>query len=354
MGMLRDSFLRGPLTVFRTHAYFGNEKYWIEDISSPISYGEILTQILSCDIADYKRALHHYLRCMEKQEADNIVQAQEALFSEFCKLPLYNRIYTEKQNPYRSMKALYEEEGASEFAALLLKDSFSPRRYCQVLEDLEFIRDRYASFLRQMQSTQNSGKKKGQRKIPLAEQIAKAELRNLLGNMNLEETVDPTAPSVTVQYVLRTTDAGEEIVEKLYFDRLLAFAYIELMRGMQKGFVPKCCLNCGRWFLQTPGMSFAYCDQIAPGETEKTCRDIGAVASFQEKVRSNEVWQIHQRAYKKYYARVLKKNMTKDDFLLWARDAEKLRDEALKQYEVVDDGQRRWIIHKFTQDLNMK
>ena len=90
------------------------------------------------------------------------------------------------------------------------------------------------------------------------------------------------------------------------------------------------------------------------GETEKTCRDIGAVASFQEKVRSNEVWQIHQRAYKKYYARVLKKNMTKDDFLLWARDAEKLRDEALKQYEVVDDGQRRWIIHKFTQDLNMK
>ena len=66
-------------------------------------------------------------------------------------------------------------------------------------------------------------------------------------------------------------------------------------------------------------------DQIAPGETEKTCRDIGAAASFQENVRSNEVWQIHQRAYKKYYARVLKKNMTKDDFLLWARDAEKLR-----------------------------
>ena len=68
-------------------------------------------------------------------------------------------------------------------------------------------------------------------------------------------------------------------------------------------------------------------DQIAPGETEKTCRDIGAVASFQEKVRSNEVWQIHQRAYKKYDARVLKKNMTKDDFLLWARNAEKLRSE---------------------------
>ena len=106
---------------------------------------------------------------------------------------------------------------------------------------------------------------------------------------------------------------------------LSAFSCKTGTRGMQKGFVPKCCLNCGCWFLQTPGMSFAYCDQIAPGETEKTCRDTGAVASFQEKVRSSEVWQIHQRAYKKYDTRVLKKNMTKDDFLLWARDAEKLR-----------------------------
>ena len=49
------------------------------------------------------------------------------------------------------------------------------------------------------------------------------------------------------------------------------------------------------------------------------------MASFQEKVRSNEVWQIHQRAYKKYDTRVLKKNTTKDDFLLWAGDAGKLR-----------------------------
>ncbi len=48
------------------------------------------------------------------------------------------------------------------------------------------------------------------------------------------------------------------------------------------------------------------------------------MTSFQEKDRSSEVWQIHQRAYKKHDARVLKKNMTKDDFLLWARDAEKL------------------------------
>ena len=44
-----------------------------------------------------------------------------------------------------------------------------------------------------------------------------------------------------------------KIVEKMYFDQLLDFVYVEFMKGLQKGFVPKRCANCGRWFLQKPG-----------------------------------------------------------------------------------------------------
>lgn len=39
-----------------------------------------------------------------------------------------------------------------------------------------------------------------------------------------------------------------EIVEKMYFNGLLDFVYVELMKGLQKGFVPKRCANCRRWF----------------------------------------------------------------------------------------------------------
>ena len=81
----------------------------------------------------------------------------------------------------------------------------------------------------------------------------------------------------------------------MYFDRLLDFVYVELMRGMQKGFVPKRCANCGRWFLQYPGATYAYCDGPAPGQEDKTCREIGATASFQEKVRNNEIWKLHHK-----------------------------------------------------------
>ena len=82
-----------------------------------------------------------------------------------------------------------------------------------------------------------------------------------------------------------------------------------MMRGLQRGFVPKRCANCGRWFLQTPGASYNYCGQPAPNSEEgKTCREVGSSKSFRAKVLNNEIWAIHQRAYKKYCARYMKQH----------------------------------------------
>lgn len=39
-----------------------------------------------------------------------------------------------------------------------------------------------------------------------------------------------------------------EIVEKMYFNGLLDFVHVELMKGLQKDFVPKRCANCRRLF----------------------------------------------------------------------------------------------------------
>ena len=80
-------------------------------------------------------------------------------------------------------------------------------------------------------------------------------------------------------------------------------------------------------------MAYNYCGQAAPGETELTCRDIGSRSSFRDKVRNNEIWQIHQRAYKKYFARTKKGTMTRTEFEVWAREAEELWDQALEKYK---------------------
>ena len=79
----------------------------------------------------------------------------------------------------------------------------------------------------------------------------------------------------------------------------------------------------------------------------KTCRDIGALA-----VRNNEIWQVHQRAYKKYYARVLKKKMTKQEFEVWARKAEQLRNEALENYAFLPEPERQQLVEELTAKLN--
>ena len=175
----------------------------------------------------------------------------------------------------------------------------------------------------------------------------------LVSGVSLGEDNQIDAPQVNIQYaVLEPEGCQPELVEKMYFDRLLDFVYVELMRGMQKGFVPKRCANCGRWFLQYPGATYAYCDGPAPGQEDKTCREIGATASFQDKVRNNEIWKLHQRAYKVlcphtqgYHEQAGVREM--------GRDAEQLRDRALKSYEISRTlEEKNRILDKLKADLN--
>ena len=109
----------------------------------------------------------------------------------------------------------------------------------------------------------------------------------------------------------------------------------------------------GRWFLQMPGMTYAYCGEPAPGQDGKTCREIGATSSFRSKVRNNDVWKAHQRAYKKYFARTRKGTMSKGVFEVWSRKMETLRDDALKEYgRAKSEEERQRIVDEVTQKLN--
>ena len=158
---------------------------------------------------------------------------------------------------------------------------------------------------------------------------------------------------IEIQYeVIRISDHETELVEAMRFYSIRDFLYVELLKGLQKGFIPKRCLNCGRWFLQTPGPACSYCSALAPGETERTCREVGAASGFRFKVRNNEVWRVHQRAYKKYFARTKKNTMSKRAFADWVVTAERLRDEALKAYAAAGDLDRNEIVEGLRMELN--
>ena len=58
------------------------------------------------------------------------------------------------------------------------------------------------------------------------------------------------------------------------------------------------CHNCGRYFLLTRGYNTCYCNNIAPGETTRTCRKVGAHAKEKrEREEASPVQREYQRTY---------------------------------------------------------
>lgn len=77
--------------------------------------------------------------------------------------------------------------------------------------------------------------------------------------------------------MMHPTEAGKIfIAEKATFSSLTDFLRTEFYRGLAVGNAPRRCHNCGRYFLLTAGYNTCYCNSIAPGETERTCRKVGA------------------------------------------------------------------------------
>ena len=74
----------------------------------------------------------------------------------------------------------------------------------------------------------------------------------------------------------RTEEGKIFIAEKAEFHSLMNFLQTEFYRGLVLGNAPRRCHNCGKYFLLTNGYNTCYCNNIAPGETERTCRKVGA------------------------------------------------------------------------------
>lgn len=99
------------------------------------------------------------------------------------------------------------------------------------------------------------------------------------------------------------------LTERYTFPSLRDVLYMELGRAILHGSAPRQCRLCGGWFFRKQGDRAIYCERTAPGETEKTCREIGARAAFEKKLQNKDSWKLYKRAYKKYYARYMKGNM---------------------------------------------
>ncbi len=268
---------------FAFDALFGESH--IEINQQKYKYNEVVTDFLNYDIAEYKNAVTQ----SHSAKTRNRIILEMPLFRDF-------------PNPDRL-------SGATE------------AEYAALLEDLESL-ERYRSFLKDASYRKDKN---------FIQQIAKNGMSAFVADKTMGASEQRTAAVSSLQYLLLEDDNGNAVLfERIGFNRLLDFLYTDFFKGIMKGCVPKPCKLCGRYFVLEKGFHYAYCDGVF--EDGQTCREVGSAKSFKTKTDNNDVWKLHQRAYKKYYARVLKKTMSKPDFNEWASFAERLRDETLPAY----------------------
>ena len=104
---------------------------------------------------------------------------------------------------------------------------------------------------------------------------------------------------VSISFVVeRDKKTGQPFMaERMTFEDLISSLYMDLYRGMAAGNVPRQCHNCGRWFLAIGAYDTVYCQRVAPGETSRTCRQVGAHRKEREKNGRDFACREYARAY---------------------------------------------------------
>lgn len=148
-------------------------------------------------------------------------------------------------------------------------------------------------------------------------------------------------------------DGTGVMAERYVFSSLRDFLYVELGKAIKHGNAPRQCRLCSRWFLHEQGDRTMYCERIAPGEESRTCREAGARTVFEKKIQGENTWKIYKRAYKKYYARYMKGNMSETDFKTWAAQAAEERNAAIEKVKgALDEDLKAQIAEELREKLN--
>ncbi len=182
----------------RTHVkvQFGQNAYWVEYDPTPHPYGEVLTELLNYDVAPYEHTLCVLEQAIEEKDDQAAPRAFMNAVKGLSSLP-YFRLF---------LSDLRQLNDGGEKDAAYMREQVSAVR---------FIQERYSWFLTEAFQRRAFEKKRGQRKIPLAQQIYENCLDAFVSGVSLGKSPEVDAPQVNIQYaVLEIDEEHHELVEK--------------------------------------------------------------------------------------------------------------------------------------------
>ena len=151
-----------------------------------------------------------------------------------------------------------------------------------------------------------------------------------------EDVIDKDLDTFKLEFPVRlgframeTKGSGVVLGEAFTFEELTSFLYTDLYKGMAAGNVPRRCHNCRHFFLAVGGYDTVYCNRIAPGETKRTCRQVGA--HRKEKQKNEEpIRKEYFKAYNRLKARKNRGSLRTDKWNQQVAMIQEWRDAAVR------------------------
>lgn len=252
--------------------------------------GQFTTEVLNLDDAvldGIKNRIDDFMSAAASiftEKTDSAVHAAQeklsAVWDLVFELPLYRELEINLDTAYHLLPRLFSDQEKWEEA--LDVDSEGHAMLEDFLNDLEYFPQSLRNFWGQVTGMLELYFERLTRRSADAYAAAYAQYFtdvDAAGRVLFDAPPFAQSFLVEIQFVpmmSRGEAARPVLAEKLVFSYLTHFLYTEFYRGLITGNAPRQCQNCGRYFLLTRGHNTCYCNGIAPGETERTCRKVGA------------------------------------------------------------------------------
>ena len=333
---------------------FGKNEVFINGKMFPL--GQCSTDILNLDSAvltELDRRISKLMPAVknlfcEKTDsaAGSVQELLKAVWDLVFAMPLYRDLNMEMQTAYNLFPLLLADP--EKWAEVQDANSEGHAMFQKLLDGLEYFPESLRTFRGQISGMLELYFEPLSRRSAdtYAEAYARyfSEMRaveGLFGDGAFEQSF-PTE----IQFVPTSHPAQEGkalLAEKAAFSYLTHFLYTDFYRGLIAGNLPRRCHNCGRYFLLTAGYNTCYCNNLAPGETARTCRKVGAQKKeAQGRVAATPAQKEYAKAYNRLKARKQRGKISVDDWNTIVAKAQDLKEQT-ERGELSDEELRKQL-----------
>jgi hypothetical protein len=338
----------------RFSVLFGKGEMFVNGKSFPL--GQCTTDILNLEdkvLNEIDRRINAFMplaaTLLQEKTNSAACSAQEklnAVWNFIFTLPLYRELSMDLETSHQLLPLMFSDQ--TKWSEVLDENSEGHAMFEQFLNGLEHFTESIRNFRGQIAGILELYLEPLKRKSIDAYALAYAQYftdMEAAGALFAAQEFEQSFP-VQVKFIpmAHPTESGKVILaEKAEFSYLSHFLYTDFYRGLMAGNAPRRCHNCGKYFLLTEGYNTCYCNNLAPGETERTCRKVGAHRKeAKERASATPAQREYAKAYNRLKIRKHRGKISVDDWNTAVARAQELKEQA-ERGELGDEELRRQL-----------